>query len=123
MSALSKDPVDTHIGSRLRMLRDRRGATLQDAGQAVDLTYQQIRKYELGENRLSASTLYRLAAFFDVEPSFFFEGLAPVRTAARPDSQGTNDAELQAVLDRIENEEVRHHLASLIRILEARRQG
>lgn len=112
----SKDPVDAHIGSRLRSAREMRRMTLGQVGRSLGLTYQQIRKYESGENRLSASRLYNLALLLKVEPSYFFVGLGPDRDDQGGDAFGGPD--LSTALGRIDNSEVRHHLKGLIEVLD-----
>lgn len=95
--------------------------TLQEAGAGVGITYQQIRKYESGENRVSASTLYRLARLFGVEPSFFFEGLSKTSRTAGETGPASDVPGVQDALSRIEDQDVRTHLERLIATLERRR--
>lgn len=68
-------PVDVHVGKRLKALRELRGLTQSDVAKALDLSFQQIQKYELGRNRISASKLYAIAGKLGVQVSYFFEGL------------------------------------------------
>ncbi|WP_168990578.1 helix-turn-helix domain-containing protein [Aureimonas flava] len=105
-----------HIGNRLRAVRERRGMTLGGVGRNLGLTYQQIRKYESGENRLSASRLYNLSLLFQVEPGYFFAGLGPGDGECAPEASGAQT--LSAALSRIDNPEVRHHLKGLIEVLD-----
>lgn len=70
-----KNPVDAHIGQRLRHRRWLKGMTQLQLAQAIGLRFQQIQKYETGANRISASTLWVLAQSLDVSVSFFFVGL------------------------------------------------
>lgn len=111
-----KDPVDAHIGNRLRSARELRHMTLGQVGRSLGLTYQQIRKYESGENRLSASRLYNLSLLLDVEPAYFFSGLRADGAASRSEIDG--EPTLAAALSRIGNPEVRHHLKGLIEVLD-----
>jgi len=67
-------PVDTYVGNRLRTIRLEKSLSQEDLGKAVDLTFQQIQKYERGLNRISASKLYDFANFLNVNISFFFKG-------------------------------------------------
>ena len=69
------DPVDVHVGSKMRMQRKRLGHTQTALADALGITFQQVQKYERGANRVSASMLYRAARFLAVEPGWFFEGL------------------------------------------------
>ena len=95
--------------------------TLQQAGDGVGITYQQIRKYESGENRLSASMLYRLSRLFGVDPSFFFDGLMKPGADAPGRSLAAREPDLQDALSRIDDAEVRTHLERLIATLEKRK--
>ena len=66
------DPVDVHVGSRVRLRRTLLGLSQERLGEAVGLTFQQIQKYERGANRIGASRMYDLAHVLDVPVSFFF---------------------------------------------------
>ena len=67
--------VDVFVGQRLRELRMLAGLSQSDVASALGLTFQQLQKYERGFNRVSASRLFKLAQFFRVPVSVFFEGL------------------------------------------------
>jgi len=67
------DPVDVHVGSRVRLRRTLLGLSQERLGEAVGLTFQQIQKYERGANRIGASRMYDLAHVLDVPVSFFFD--------------------------------------------------
>ena len=67
--------VDVFVGQRLRELRMLAGLSQSDVASALALTFQQLQKYERGFNRVSASRLYKLAQFFRVPVSVFFDGL------------------------------------------------
>lgn len=69
------NPVDLHVGERLRKRRKEVGLSQTDLGQSVGLTFQQIQKYERGSNRISASKIYEFAQFLDVPVSYFFTDL------------------------------------------------
>ncbi len=69
------DPIDVHVGSRVRLRRTLLGMSQEKLGNAVDLTFQQIQKYERGANRIGSSRLYQLANVLDVPVSFFFDDL------------------------------------------------
>jgi transcriptional regulator with XRE-family HTH domain len=68
-------PVDVHVGARIRQRRTSLGMSQEKLGDALNLTFQQIQKYERGANRVGASRLYDLCRVFDVPADFFFEGL------------------------------------------------
>jgi len=67
-------PIDIHVGKRIRFKRKMVGLTQSDLGEKVSLTFQQIQKYEKGENRVSASKLFQIAQILKTSVSFFFEG-------------------------------------------------
>jgi len=67
------NPVDVHVGSRIRQRRTLLGLSQEKLGDAVGLTFQQIQKYEKGSNRVGASRLYQFSEILDVPISYFFE--------------------------------------------------
>lgn len=69
------NPIDHHVGKRLRQRRRVLGLTQQRLAEDVNIRFQQIQKYESGANRISASRLWALARALDVPVSYFFEGL------------------------------------------------
>ena len=71
------NPIDIHVGSRVRLRRTLLGLSQEKLGEAVGLTFQQIQKYERGANRISASRLYALSCVLDVPVAFFFEDVPP----------------------------------------------
>lgn len=72
----SPHPVDLHVGNRIRQQRTLVGMSMEALGHAVDLTYQQIQKYEKGSNRVSASMMWKFAKALGVPVASFFEGLS-----------------------------------------------
>ncbi len=70
-------PVDVHVGSRLRSRRKMLGMSLEKLGAAIELTFQQVLKYERGTDRISASRLYQLGNVLDVSVSYFFDDMPP----------------------------------------------
>ena len=69
------NPVDQHVGSRVRMRRVLAGMSQERLGDALGLTFQQVQKYEKGTNRIGASRLQQIAAALNVSPAFFFEDM------------------------------------------------
>ena len=67
------NPIDKHVGARVRMRRLMVGLSQGKLGEALDVTFQQVQKYENGANRIGASRLQQLARVLDVPPAFFFE--------------------------------------------------
>ncbi|MEX0752763.1 MAG: helix-turn-helix domain-containing protein [Xanthobacteraceae bacterium] len=74
MTKKSPNPTDKHVGSRVRMRRMMLGMSQEKLGDALDLTFQQVQKYEKGTNRIGASRLQQIAHSLQVPVSFFFEG-------------------------------------------------
>ncbi|WP_279480777.1 helix-turn-helix transcriptional regulator [Aureimonas sp. SK2] len=109
-----RDPIDVHVGARLRLVRTSRRLSLEELGRQIGVTYQQIQKYETGSNRISAATLYRISQLFEVSPTFFFEGLTPQGEV--DDAAVSNPEVIQSslALGRIPDGEVRHRLRLLI---------
>ena len=67
------NPVDVHVGSRVRLRRTLLGMSQEKLGDALGLTFQQVQKYERGANRVGASRLYDLSRVLDVPVAYFFE--------------------------------------------------
>jgi transcriptional regulator with XRE-family HTH domain len=72
------DPIDRHVGSRVRMRRMMLGMSQKKLGDVFGLTFQQVQKYEQGTNRMSASRLQQTADALQVPVTFFFEGASSV---------------------------------------------
>jgi transcriptional regulator with XRE-family HTH domain len=70
------NPIDVHVGRRLRLRRTLMGMSQERLGQLLGLTFQQIQKYERGVNRIGSSRLYELGQILDVPISFFFDDMA-----------------------------------------------
>src|ERR1700759_1086976 len=69
------NPVDVHVGSRVRLRRTLLGMSQEKLGEAIGLTFQQVQKYERGANRIGASRLFDLSRVLDVPVSFFFDDM------------------------------------------------
>jgi len=67
------NPIDTHVGSRIRLRRNMLGMSQEKLGENLGITFQQIQKYEKGTNRVGASRLQAIASILGVPVSFFFE--------------------------------------------------
>ncbi len=78
------NPVDVHVGHRVRLRRTLLGMSQDRLGQALGLTFQQVQKYERGANRIGSSRLYRLSQILDVPVSFFFDDMPPLDESAAP---------------------------------------
>jgi transcriptional regulator with XRE-family HTH domain len=68
------NPIDKHVGSRVRMRRMILQMSQEKLGDALALTFQQVQKYEKGTNRIGASRMQQIAQVLQVPVSFFFEG-------------------------------------------------
>src|SRR5690606_22396629 len=77
MTKKSPNPIDKHVGSRVRMRRMMINMSQEKLGEKLGITFQQIQKYEKGTNRIGASRLQQIANVLGVPVGFFFEG-APV---------------------------------------------
>jgi transcriptional regulator with XRE-family HTH domain len=74
MSTKAPNPVDKHVGSRVRMRRIMLGMSQEKLGEALGLTFQQVQKYEKGTNRVGASRIQQISEILQVPVSFLFEG-------------------------------------------------
>ena len=123
----AKKPVDIHVGERLRRLRILNSLSQSQLAQSLGLTFQQVQKYEKGVNRLSATRLFEVSNLFDVEPNYFFEGLATELSTAKPSGfeikrmdeenpfQNDRNLKLVSAFERIEDEAVRESIYNMIR--------
>ena len=69
------NPIDVHVGKRLRLRRTLLGMSQERLGEMLRLTFQQVQKYERGVNRIGSSRLYELGQILDVPVSFFFDDM------------------------------------------------
>ncbi len=124
------NPIDIHVGARVRFRRHLLGLTLQTLAKAVGVTYQQLRKYEWGVNRIVASRLFNLSQVLDVPISFFFEDLSPAAAgggrrrarglseALEPDSLSKRETvELIRAYYRVKDPKLRKRVLDLLRAL------
>ena len=127
----SPNPIDKHVGARVRMRRLMVGMSQGKLGEALDVTFQQVQKYEKGANRIGASRLQQLARVLDVPPSYFFEG-APTSDGlasgfAEPDGNSyvvdflsTNEGlQLNRAFAAIKDPKVRKKILDLVQSLAA----
>jgi transcriptional regulator with XRE-family HTH domain len=122
------NPIDVHVGSRVRLRRMLLGMSQEKLGEHLGLTFQQIQKYEKGINRIGASRLFDLARVLGVPVQFFYEEL-PVATgdkiagfADRPAESyaveflGSREGlELNKAFARITDPRVRRSIVELVR--------
>jgi transcriptional regulator with XRE-family HTH domain len=81
MAKKAPNPIDRHVGSRVRMRRMMLSMSQEKLGGALGLTFQQVQKYEKGTNRIGASRLQQISHILQVPVAFFFEG-APTAQAS-----------------------------------------
>lgn len=129
MSNPTPHPVDVHVGSRIRLRRKMAGASQNQLGRALGLTFQQLQKYERGSNRISASRLHDLAAHLDTPVAWFFEGLDGPGVSAEGARELANletllaapdGADLVALLPRLPAHQRRQVLALVRSLVEVR---
>ena len=124
MAVRNPNPIDTHVGSRVRMRRLLAGLSQEKLGEALGLTFQQVQKYEKGSNRIGASRLQQISKVLQVPPSFFFED-APTEDASVEDgfSESTNivnflstveGLQLNKAFARIKDAKVRKKIVELV---------
>ena len=78
------NPIDVHVGSRVRLRRKLLGLSQGKLAAALGLTFHQVQKYERGKNRMGSSRLYQLSEILDVPVSFFFDKMPPLEGKAIP---------------------------------------
>jgi|SRR5262249_18996452 len=120
------NPMDKHIGARVRMRRKMLAMSQEQLAEALGITYQQVQKNEKGDNRIAASRLQQISHILQVPIAFFFEG-AP-NAAAAHDSSGSalsmaqiddfvSDSDglrLMRAFMRIDNAALRRRIAMLV---------
>jgi transcriptional regulator with XRE-family HTH domain len=125
------NPIDVHVGSRVRFRRMLLGMSQEKLGEKLGLTFQQIQKYEKGINRIGASRLFDLAQVLGVPVQFFYEEapageplLVPDGFADRPAENAIVDflrsrdgLELNKAFVRISDAKARRAIVDLVRSL------
>ncbi len=108
MPSKPPNPIDVHVGKRLRMWRTRREVSRITLGEAIGLTDQQIQKYETGTNRIGASRLQEICTVLKISVSFLFED--------EPASSAGENGMPQEIIDFMESEEGARFVAAFGRI-------
>jgi len=130
-SARKANPVDMHVGTRVRMRRMLLGMSQEKLGELLGLTFQQVQKYEKGVNRIGASRLYELSKVLDVPVQYFYdevpgtdssdtaiEGFSESADAYVTDVLSSRDGlELTKAFARITDSRVRRSIVDLVRTL------
>ncbi len=78
------NPIDVHVGARLRARRTLLGLSQTVVADSIGLTFQQLQKYEKGANRISGSSLYDLSRILDVDIDYFFDEMDQATQKASP---------------------------------------
>lgn len=130
MANKKSNPIDAHVGSRVRLRRMLIGLSQEKLGERMGLTFQQIQKYEKGVNRIGASRLFQLSQILEVPVQFFFEGAQSPEDSeaegfAEPDTEAflyeflsTRDGlELNRAFVKIADPQVRRAVVELVRSL------
>jgi transcriptional regulator with XRE-family HTH domain len=79
------NPIDRHVGLRIRMRRKELGISQERLAESIGLTFQQVQKYERAANRVSASKLWEMSRALNTSISYFYEGLSDT-----PEPAGSN---------------------------------
>lgn len=110
--------VDSHVGGCIRKRRTLLGLTQEQLASALNISYQQVQKYETGANRVSAGRLYQISQELSVEVGYFFEGLDEAGSTEMPHG-GRNrpTIELAKNFSEIDNPTVRAAVSNLVRTL------
>lgn len=117
------NPIDVHVGHRLRARRTLLGLSQEKVGEAMGLTFQQVQKYERGANRIGASRLWDMSRILNCPISYFFEDLDG--KAAQSGASSNDDdpliqretLELVRAYYAITNSQVRRRIYDLARSL------
>ena len=123
------NPIDIHVGSRVRLRRTMMGQSQEKLGEALGITFQQVQKYEKGTNRIGASRLQRISEVLGVPVSFFFEDApstgAPLAGMREPESgdyvvdflSTSEGLQLNKAFVKIADPKVRRRVVELVRSL------
>lgn len=127
------NPIDIHVGGRIRLRRTLLGMSQERLADAIGLTFQQVQKYERGANRVGSSRLFDLSRILDVPMSYFFDEMAPgvadktpsklmgraqVRAEYEPDPMAKRETlELVRAYYKVEDQVVRKRIFELTKSL------
>jgi len=124
------NPIDIHVGSRIRMQRNFVGLSQEKLGERLGITFQQIQKYEKGANRVGASRLQALADILGVQVNFFFEGLrheteqSGFAEAPRVEYCSSHEAnQLIRAFARIKDSKIRRQILDLAKALSEKNEN
>lgn len=122
------NPVDLHVGARVRMRRKFLGMSQEGLAESIALTFQQVQKYERGSNRISASKLYEISRALKAPVAYFFEGYGEsemVDGFSESESEQfvhgflmtTEGIELAEAFPRVKSAKLRRKVLDLVRAL------
>ena len=80
----NNNAIDLHVGQRVRLRRTLLGLSQEQLGAELNITFQQVQKYERGANRISASRLWDLSQILDVPVSYFFDDMTEATMKSSP---------------------------------------
>lgn len=109
------DPIDVHVGRRLRQARLLAGLSQEELGDGIGVSFQAVQKYEHGENRLSASRLFRAAKLLSRSVSFFFDDIEDEGATGTEGGFSRDEIELIRHYRQISSEDVRDHLLQVMK--------
>ena len=117
------NPIDRHVGLRIRMRRKELGVSQEKLAESIGLTFQQVQKYERAANRVSASKLWEMARALNTSVAYFYEGLGEGRSH-QPPKETVQDflltaegMELAACFPKIHQPKLRRKILELVRTL------
>ena len=125
----SPNPIDVYVGSRVRLRRMLIGMSQEKLGEQLNLTFQQVQKYEKGSNRIGASRLFQIAQILGVPVQFFYDDMeVPSGTAAGFAESDSHDnvmdfvstaegVTLNRAYARISDPQLRRRVLDLVRAL------
>ncbi len=130
----SPNPVDIHVGTRVRLRRQVMKMSQEKLGSQLGVTFQQVQKYERGANRVGASRLWKMSQVLDVPIGFFFDGLSQASGSAEfaEDDQlpivydfinSSDGVALAKALTQIKSKSVRRQILELARSLARESMG
>ena len=111
------NPVDTLVGARIRILRQRRKMSQTELGKTLGVTFQQVQKYEAGRNRVSASKLHQVAIALGVSISEIFDGASETGNTVKATKSVAFDAQALRVAEafaKISDKDLRSSLIDLV---------
>ena len=111
--------IDRHVGERIRHRRTEMGLTQEDLGRILEISYQQIQKYETGANRIGAGRLFEVGRALAVEVSYFFDGYDGAKPVSTLPHGGHNRAAIELVrnFSELSDETLRGAVTTLLRAL------